>query len=133
VTAPRAAAGAAAREGGYTIVGLALGGLAVGLVAVLGAGFHADHARYRAQQAARGLVAEYSQAVLHYRARSGAPRCPRRLEELADLGLAQRPPVDPWGQPLVYRCPGESPEGFDVVSTGPDRIEGTADDVNGWE
>jgi general secretion pathway protein G len=42
-------------------------------------------------------------------------------------------PKDPWGQPYVYRCPGQhNPKGFDLSSAGPDGKEGTADDITNW-
>jgi len=39
--------------------------------------------------------------------------------------LRQRPPLDPWGCPYVYLCPGSRyPKGFDLFSCGADRKEG---------
>ena len=39
-------------------------------------------------------------------------------------------PKDPWGYEYIYRCPGtRNPDGFDVLSIGPDGKEGTDDDV----
>ena len=32
-------------------------------------------------------------------------------------------PDDPWGNPYIYRCPGEK-NPFDIISTGPDAEEG---------
>ena len=41
-------------------------------------------------------------------------------------------PVDPWGQPYVYRVPPtRSHQGYDLFSTGPDKIE-SADDIGNW-
>ncbi|MDZ7276622.1 MAG: type II secretion system major pseudopilin GspG [candidate division KSB1 bacterium] len=41
---------------------------------------------------------------------------------------------DPWGQPYIYRCPGEHNSGsYDLSSTGPDRQSGGGDDVNNWD
>ncbi len=43
-------------------------------------------------------------------------------------------PLDPWGEPYVYRYPGtRNRTGYDVFSKGPDRTEGTADDIGNWE
>lgn len=40
------------------------------------------------------------------------------------------PPSDPWGRPYVYRFPGaRNPKGYDLYSSGPDRIPDSADDV----
>jgi general secretion pathway protein G len=38
-------------------------------------------------------------------------------------------PVDPWGHPYIYRCPGANGKDYDLLSAGPDGQEGTADDV----
>ena len=48
--------------------------------------------------------------------------------------LLKKHPKDPWGQELVFTCPGNNnPDGADVVSRGPDKREGTEDDVRNWE
>ena len=40
---------------------------------------------------------------------------------------------DPWGQEYNYRCPGEFHEdSFDLWSNGPDRKEGSDDDIKNW-
>ncbi len=46
-------------------------------------------------------------------------------------------PLDPWGHPYVYRCPGvHKPEGFDLYSCGPDGVSKTGgadpDDISNW-
>ena len=46
----------------------------------------------------------------------------------------EKPPVDAWGSQIDYIFPGRNnPGGFDVVSPGPDRVSGTADDIGNWE
>ncbi len=41
---------------------------------------------------------------------------------------------DPWGEPYVYVAPGEhNSESYDLISTGPDRQKGGADDITNWE
>jgi len=40
---------------------------------------------------------------------------------------------DPWGQAYQFRCPGENNEGsYDLWSTGPDKEDGTEDDITNW-
>lgn len=39
------------------------------------------------------------------------------------------PKTDPWGQPYIYRCPGNNGKDFDLVSGGPDGHEGGDDDL----
>jgi general secretion pathway protein G len=42
-------------------------------------------------------------------------------------------PVDPWQNPYVYYYPGKhSPNGYDLLSVGPDGKEGTDDDIGNW-
>jgi general secretion pathway protein G len=40
-------------------------------------------------------------------------------------------PLDPWGKPYRYRCPGEHSD-CDIFSVGPHGIEGNDDDVCNW-
>ena len=43
------------------------------------------------------------------------------------------PPVDPWDQPYQYRYPGtHNPKKYDIWSKGPDKTDGTADDIGNW-
>jgi len=42
-------------------------------------------------------------------------------------------PLDPWGEPYVYRYPGvKNKTSYDIFSKGPDHVEGTADDIGNW-
>src|SRR5262249_33670867 len=47
-----------------------------------------------------------------------------------------RVPMDPWGAPFFYRCPGErNPERFDLGSLGADGMrggDGFASDIGNW-
>jgi general secretion pathway protein G len=43
-------------------------------------------------------------------------------------------PTDPWGEPYQYAFPGKHNKGRpDVWSKGPDRQDGTADDIGNWD
>ncbi len=43
-------------------------------------------------------------------------------------------PKDPWGQDYVYLNPGiHNPNGYDVMSYGPDQVQGGDDDIGNWE
>ena len=43
--------------------------------------------------------------------------------------IAERIPTDPWKNEYRYRCfPEGSPQPFELISNGPDRVEGTKDD-----
>ena len=42
-------------------------------------------------------------------------------------------PIDPWGNPYVYRFPGQlNTTGYDLMSYGVDGNEGGGDDVGNW-
>ncbi|MFI5336720.1 MAG: type II secretion system major pseudopilin GspG [Opitutales bacterium] len=42
-------------------------------------------------------------------------------------------PLDPWGEPYQYRYPGtKNKGGYDLFSKGPDKTEGTEDDIGNW-
>jgi len=44
-----------------------------------------------------------------------------------------RLPADPWGEPYQYRYPGgKNKGGYDLYSKGPDKTEGTDDDIGNW-
>jgi hypothetical protein len=76
---------------------------------------------------ARGEVRFVANAVVHYWGSHGST-CPPSLGELQRQGYLVAPPIDPWGEPLLYGCI-EAPRSFVVLSKGPDRLAGTADDV----
>lgn len=45
-----------------------------------------------------------------------------------------KPPVDPWGNPYIYHCPGtHGPDSYGLLSAGPDGKEGTSDDIVSWK
>jgi general secretion pathway protein G len=47
--------------------------------------------------------------------------------------LKKAVPNDPWGNPYVYRNPGQhNTEGYDLYSFGPNGQEGDTDDVTNW-
>ena len=42
-------------------------------------------------------------------------------------------PKDPWGKPYQYACPGvHNKIGYDIWSMGPDKQDGTDDDIGNW-
>lgn len=44
-----------------------------------------------------------------------------------------RAPKDPWGNPYLYRFPGQhNVHGFDLLSYGPNGQEGGGDDIANW-
>ena len=46
---------------------------------------------------------------------------------------AKSPLLDPWNEPYQYRYPGtHNKNGYDVWSKGPDKADGTDDDIGNW-
>jgi hypothetical protein len=60
--------------------------------------------------------------------------CPARLEDLLKY-LGKKQLTDPWGSPFVMKCgPGVPTQThFGVISLGPDKREGTDDDMHSWD
>jgi len=59
------------------------------------------------------------------------------LEKPADVSDAEwdgpyieESPKDAWGEEFIYRSPGEVNADYDLVSKGPDKKEGTDDDIS---
>jgi general secretion pathway protein G len=47
--------------------------------------------------------------------------------------LKREVPTDPWGNPYVYRMPGNfNPTAYDLFSMGKDGKEGSEDDIGNW-
>jgi general secretion pathway protein G len=43
-------------------------------------------------------------------------------------------PPDPWGNPYTYEYPGRrNPDGYDLMSMGPDQRVGGGDDITNWD
>jgi len=61
--------------------------------------------------------------------------CPKGLEELlSQKYLDRNNGKDPWGKDLNFRCPGTNDtDSADISSSGPDRQEGSQDDIKSWE
>jgi len=82
---------------------------------------------------AKQVIANIQQALGHYRLETNED-CPSDLEELHDKKYLTKAPRDPWGEDLIYKCPGEhDTEGADIFSKGPDKQEGTEDDITSWD
>ncbi|MBX3193286.1 MAG: type II secretion system protein GspG [Labilithrix sp.] len=90
----------------------------VGLVVIVW--IRAREERAAGVRATRATITQAYFAVSAYRA-DHAGACPKELGELVTGGYAQEAPIDAWGRPLRLTCPGRrDPQGFDLVSDGPD-------------
>ena len=125
--------GRSRRDRGFTLleimVVLAIIGLIVGSVGVM-----VFNKFKKAQvQIAKTRVTQVSNAITQYML-DNSNNCPRSLDELVAQKYLQKGMKDPWGKDFIMRCPGTNDtDGADVSSAGPDKAEGTADDVKSWE
>ena len=81
------------------------------------------------------IIKNIEQALVHYQTDNPDP-CPKSLNDLVVQKYlsGNKDPVDAWGQPLSFKCPGEhNTDGADIVSKGKDHQEGTQDDIKSWE
>jgi hypothetical protein len=77
-----------------------------------------DHIAFRRVADIERALADYS--LEHH-------RCPTKRDDLIDGGYIDAPSlVDPWGTSIASWC---SHDAADVISAGPDRTFGTADDI----
>ena len=82
---------------------------------------------------ARIQVAEVTQATQQYMMDNNHD-CPSSMDDLIAEKYVKKNLKDPWGKQFLFTCPGEQdPDGADVVSAGPDKQEGTDDDIRSWE
>jgi general secretion pathway protein G len=82
---------------------------------------------------AKMVIKSIEQALVAYQT-DNTDSCPKQLNDLYTQKYLTKEPKDPWGEPLVFKCPGEhNKDGADIVSKGKDKQEGTADDVKSWE
>jgi general secretion pathway protein G len=121
------------RQEGMTLIEImvvvAIIGLMMGTVGVVA------YNRYQKAKLtnAKQIVSNIKQALVHWAMDNKDP-CPKDLKELYAQKLIDKEPKDPWGEDLLYKCPGEhDTDSADVISKGPDRKEGTPDDIHSWE
>jgi len=79
-------------------------------------------------------VKKVADAAARFMAGPGAG-CPKGIDELIAQGeLSKGDAKDPWWTAYVFRCPGtQDTDGVDVISWGPDKTDGTTDDVHSWD
>jgi general secretion pathway protein G len=132
------------RKGGFTLIEVLL----VMAILVILAGFavgtyqgvkaRTDRSAAKAQVLLlKSTIETYQATVDSYPSSLQALRtCPQDLPDptkWAGPYLDADVPLDPWGNPYQYACPGQhNPDSFDVWSYGPDRVNGTPDDIGNW-
>jgi general secretion pathway protein G len=105
------------------IIGLVMGAVALGAFPML------NRANCKTAWAETQNI---SQAVSVFQTENNGD-CPKSLDELVTGKFLSKQPVDPWGQPFNFKCPGDkNTDGADIWSKGKNKTEGDDDDVRGW-
>jgi general secretion pathway protein G len=131
-------------EGGFTLIELMVVVVILGILAALvvpqlvGA---TDDAKVAA---AKAQVNNFKTALDLYKLNPNLQKYPTSAEGLEALitnGVKnfldqERIPMDPWGNPYMYRSPGEGGRSYEIVSYGEDGVKGGsgyAADIESWD
>ena len=128
------------RRAGFTLVELMLVVIIIGIMVAMVmprmAG-RTEQARIAAAKA--DIEANISMALDMYEADNG--KYPNSIDALfQNLEMApnwkgpylKKKPIDPWGNPYVYRYPGTRGD-YDLLSYGKSGVEGGGDDITSWD
>ncbi|MDD5557852.1 MAG: type II secretion system protein GspG [bacterium] len=117
------------RERGFTLIELLVVLVILGLLIGLVAPRAMRRIGPAKMQAARAQIAMFEQALQHYYLENNQVY-PASLDALVPEYL-EEVPLDPWGNPYVYRYPGSHKE-FDIESGGADGSPGGDDDITNY-
>jgi general secretion pathway protein G len=130
-------------QAGFTLIEILLVVIIIGILVSLVAPRLAGRSEEARKQAAKAdIEGGITLALDLYEIDNG--RYPRKLDDLVTKPgeasnwkgpyLKKGLPSDPWGTPYVYRFPGQrNTESYDLFSAGPDKQEGSEDDVVNWK
>lgn len=105
----------------------------------------AGHSKEAKLTQARTQIAGFETALSLYEVHNGdypateeglnaLVEAPAGLDTWKGPYLEKGVPNDPWGNPYVYVYPGEhNTSGYDIHSFGPDKQDGTDDDIVNWQ
>jgi general secretion pathway protein G len=109
------------------IIGLLMGTVAVGAFSRLEKAKITD---------TKMVIKAVEQALVAYQTDNPNDACPKSLQDLVTQKILTKDPVDAWGSPLVFKCPGDhNTDGADITSWGKNKVEGgnPNDDIHSWE
>jgi general secretion pathway protein G len=129
----------------FTLVELLLVLVILGILAAIVIPRFSGRTEQAKQAAAQTQISTFGTALDAYEVDNGA--YPKGKNGLADLVQQPRDlqnwkgpylkgeiPLDPWGHPYIYECPGKhNASGYDIVSMGADGRLGNEDDIANWQ
>ena len=135
----------ATSERGFTLIELLLVLVILGILAAIVVPKFSGRTEQARLTAAQSQIATFGTALDAFEVDNGF--YPKGKNGLVDLVQAPRDaqswrgpylkseiPMDPWGHPYVYECPGKhNPSSYDIMSMGPDGRAGNEDDVCNWQ
>ena len=121
------------RSSGFTMLEIMI---VIAIIAALGAGVGVvvfQNFKKAQVKIGKQRISEVMSGVTQYMIDNNT--CPRSMEDLiGQKYVSKQGAKDPWGKDFILRCPGQKdPESADISSAGPDKAEGTADDIHSWE
>jgi general secretion pathway protein G len=118
---------------GFTLLEVMIVLAIIGLIAG-GVGYTVFNQFKKGQvKVAKTQVTEISGAVQQYMMENNS-ECPKGMEDLVAKKNIKKAIKDPWGKEFSIKCPGTNDtDGADITSSGPDKQDGTADDIKSWE
>ena len=135
------------RQRGFTLIELLLVLVILGILAAIVVPKFSGRTEQARATAAQSQIATFSTALDAFEVDNGF--YPKGKNGLNDLVQAPRDaqswkgpymksetgiPMDPWGKPYVYECPGKhNASSYDLYSAGPDGRAGTDDDITNWQ
>ncbi len=131
------------REKGFTLIELLIVIIILGLLAALVTPKLVGKVGKSKPKIAQAQIQSFCNAIDIFRLDMG--RYPKGLDELVKKVddpkwdgpyLPKEIPLDPWGHPYEYKCPGEEGREYDIISYGADGTsggEGENADIVSWK
>jgi general secretion pathway protein G len=129
-----------ANQRGMTLVEIMVVVIIIGLTATIAGVSVYNRLEIASRDTAKIQIRQISEALNLYRlSMRSYPSTAEGLAALVSPKGGEKPfmdeiPRDPWNENYVYIYPGtHNPQGFDLMSYGPDKVQGGDDDIGNWD